>query len=164
MTEKPENENIAAEIADQYLETAISKGVEAAAAIDDPNGPIRLDCDVAGHKGEFVLFHRRGWKMRHLCDYEEAIGTKATIEIIAKRIVDWTLTDGEGSQVPFEPKDLRKKAEELPADRVNEKAILDLKLQGSLSQTFRELPPDIGKFLIMAYRLAYTIAGSLPPK
>jgi len=154
MTEQ-ENENT------ERYEAALTKRT----VITD-NEPIKLDCELPGHKGEFVLFYRDGWTFRKLCEYEEAETSRRTEAKVAEMIVDWSLTDGAGKPVTFAPAEIRKEISELEKRQNTEASIklLKVRLETAYASTFDDLQPSVMSFLFTAYRTAYMIAGALPPK
>lgn len=68
--------------------------------ISNARAPIRIECTVPGHEGEYVIFRADGWKYRHLRDWEEAKSARVLAAVISERIQSWHLLD-EGKEIPF---------------------------------------------------------------
>lgn len=124
--------------------------------------PIRIECSISGHEGEWVDFERKGWKYRHLAEWEEAPGSRAVSEVVAERIVGWSLKDEEGVPVAFRPADVEKALE--AATDEEDRAELKVALRQARRECLYELEPEIAAFVVGAFRLAYYQAGLPSPK
>lgn len=118
---------------------------------DNKRAPIKIDCPLPGHEGEYVLFRPDGWRFRHLRLWEDTNGAGRLAELVGERIQDWKLTC-DGQDVPFPgslPKQLDKDGQEI-------KPALDLILD--------DLSPEVGAWLFsLAFRQAYDRVGMPDP-
>jgi hypothetical protein len=146
----------------QQVAASMVEQAQRIAANTEKGGPIRIDVeDQEFHEGEYVEFHRKGWRFKDLRLYEEAMSTSQLAAIVCKRIADWKLTVA-GKPVPFKPKALRKQLLEIPLDSP-ERVKLDGRLERSYAEAMDELDGYLASFIWAAYRTAYSVASALGP-
>jgi hypothetical protein len=108
---------------------------------------IKIGCTIKGHENDYVLFKQFGWKFKHLRLWETTVGVGMVVTLILERMVDWCITDEEGTEIPFIPY-LTKKDEK--AQKIN-------------PDVWDELSPEQAGWLTGAFRIAYSRAGLPSP-
>jgi hypothetical protein len=146
------------------IDAMIEKAIKTASSLKRGQ-PIRIDCELPGHEGEYILFQSAGWRFKDMKAFEEALGATATAGVVCKKIISWKLTV-DGAPVFFEPAVIIKEMESLPAAKGTgemQMKELERKLERSYYDALDELTPELATWVWSSYRLAYQLSGSLSP-
>lgn len=155
-------EKKAREATESMVELLLQGTMKHAASME-AGEPIKLDIDLPGHEGEWVMFLGKGWTFKDIRLYEESIGAASLSQVVSSKIVDWKIKV-DGTLIPFKPKKLREQfqSEDLPEDD-DGRATLLMRMQSAEREAFDDLSSAVVTFVWAAYRQAYNLAGSLSP-
>jgi hypothetical protein len=145
---------------EMLAESIMTQSMQIAASAKE-GGPIRIPCEIDEHKKDFVEFVRKGWKFKHLREYEDALGMGKLSAVVCSRIESWKFTV-DGEHIPFAPKPLRKQLAALPEDSPD-RPMLEKKIAAAERTAVDELPGYLAAFVWAAFRTAYNVASALGP-
>jgi hypothetical protein len=111
------------------------------------DNPIKIECGIDGHDNDYLLFKRKGWKFKHLRQWESTPGVEGLVELLLERLVGWKMTDEDGNDIPFVPLAGLEETEESKKDSKIE-PIPEI-------ETFDELSPVQAAWVVTGFRMAY---------